>query len=571
MTNHSMTIRLEKRNASEGSPRGTVTLLSQNVQVEQKKKSQSSWWVISQKRENKELSFLRFFVLLFGVLLKPIRVSASGLLVLSLLINPVAVAYADEVITPDGVTSIGTAPSVISSDEEIATSTDEMLPLVPLVEPLVGIDASSTTAVEELVQESSSTTTPPIPITEEVQVAPAEGEIPTLTQPLEGEISDVSLATTTPELFASSTLSSSNIDALLTSSTSPLSEASDTTNESRILPTEMETIDPVAEFSAPEEIPSSISAIQNELALRAEIRKQVESELRKGCVTLDSVGYYCLENPESASVNSVYAIGFSGVSIVRDSLGGDTEISVIENGKARLLTNNAWDDSFPARDAFGSSVVWQGSPSGRSQVYYAGNDLGTTSMQVTYGDTNHQNPQVDGRVVVWQEWLDGNWEIVIGKYDHVSTSTYERGMLYDPHWTVSRITRSPEHDMFPKIGGGMVTWQAFVDGDWHVFVYDVATGRTTKLSEGDAKHENPRFAILWDERVGDTTRLIGHDLATGMDVDLTAEARTGMETPLPQIPVSPAPERGAALPLTSGTSTSTGKSQDSGDGNGGIL
>ena len=178
---------------------------------------------------------------------------------------------------------------------------------------------------------------------------------------------------------------------------------------------------------------------------------------------------------------------------------------------------------------------------------------------------------MDGDDIVWQGWADGNWEIFLAERvplesvlvgDALSPSNKSLGVNVE--WKVTRLTTNSMHDMFPSIAGGLVTWQSFQDNVWSVYAYSMKTGGTTKLSQGGAKSENPRFAITWDERTPEgRARMVGYDIATGKVIDLTDAARQVNDGGIPYHPVD-APisqENQAALP-TAGSSTTTAQKND---------
>lgn len=327
-----------------------------------------------------------------------------------------------------------------------------------------------------------------------------------------------------------------------------------------------------------EEIISQAVESRSEVMKRT-IKHELETELLKGCVSLDGVGYYCLKedmrmNGKTTAINAVTAVHASVV-----DGGSDKEIVVERGVDAITLTNNDVEDAFPSKDVGGSRVVWQSQEDGRWQIYFA--DLSSTTPvieQITHGTESNFNPRVDGDSVVWQGWADGNWEIFLA--DRLAETSYysedrlpQLNMLLgvDRTWHVVRVTQNAVHDMFPAIAGGLVTWQSFEDGVWSVYAYNVRSGMTTKLSEGGVKSENPRFALTWDERdANGDARMVGYDIATGDTVDMTQAARNVADNGKPYQPASPTPTpEPLALPAPTSSVGSTTPMKGSGaDGNG---
>jgi beta propeller repeat protein len=267
----------------------------------------------------------------------------------------------------------------------------------------------------------------------------------------------------------------------------------------------------------------------------------------------------------------------SAVSSEIISGGTDKEIVAERGGERIVVTANDNDDAFPAKDATGNSLVWQGSLSGRWQIFFA--DLSGTGtpavIQVTRSGDSNFNPKVDGDSVVWQAWLDGNWEILLADrlvptsyYTQDAMPTLNNMLGIDNTWHVSRITQNGSHDMFPAISGGLVTWQSYEGNVWSVYAYSTKSGVITKLSDGP-KSENPRFSVTWEE-VGENgeKRLVGYDIATGEKTDMTAMARGTIDERAPYVPEErhEAPEPVTLPPTTSSVGTSSPAKGGSDDG-----
>lgn len=318
-------------------------------------------------------------------------------------------------------------------------------------------------------------------------------------------------------------------------------------------------------------------------AARLAMRKEIEAEITKGCLTIDDVGYYCLKNFEGGVSPVSTTTKITGVQSLPDPEGGDKEIFITRDGESIQLTQNSWDDTFPAMDVTGKSLVWQGMIESRWQIFFtdlSGTTTSPVTVQLTHSTESNFNPRVDGNTVVWQGWASGNWEIFLA--DHLSPSSYypdgeedilpseNRRLGINGEWHVSRLSENDTHDMFPAISGGLVTWQSFQAGSWNVYAYNMKTGESTQLSQGGVKSENPRFAVTWDERdANGNTRMVGYDIASGETIDLTNAARQTPNNPNPYQPDAPISQQNqAALPPTASSGTSTPARAD-GDDEGG--
>jgi hypothetical protein len=314
-----------------------------------------------------------------------------------------------------------------------------------------------------------------------------------------------------------------------------------------------------------------LAQIENDRAARAsiareEIRREVEAEFQKGCVRIDDTGFYCLAQ-RARTWNGTIAPSdaIAAVSADPDPDGGtDREVFATIGGVQVRVTANDRDDAFPAKDALGGSIVWQEMVDGRWQIMFATIDGGIPAViPVTNGTESGYHPRVEGGTVIWQAWIDGNWEIVTAKRrdpnNPLNSDVLPPGNALvgaGKDWEVTRLTVNTMHDMFPSIARGIASWQSFEGGVWHVVARDLESGKTLQLSDA-AKAEGARLAFVWQEEdeAGDA-RLVALDLSSGERLDLSEEARRldGREkrSAIPETPVS-SPENGGALLLATST------------------
>lgn len=457
--------------------------------------------------------------------------------------------------------------SVAPAPAETPTTIEVSLPPVPSDTPVVG--ETTDLPPSEAPADVPATTDTPAPTTDVATTSDATpSDVPAADVPAAGD----SGATST---------------APIVTDVPPTEDVPPVTVEETPAPEEVEPVEVVqpAEPIAPELTKDEIIARELEsrsITMRQELKKEIEADVLKGCLTLDGVGYYCLKDDARtvASGTPSQAITAVHADVV---VGGSNKQIIAERGTEMIqLTSNAVENAFPAKDVGGTHVVWQTQEDGRWQIFFADVSSSTpTILQLTHGTESNFNPRVDGESVVWQGWADGNWEIFLA--DKLSATSYYSAdkmpqlntMLgIDSTWHVVRITQNSVHDMFPAIAGGLVTWQSFEGGVWSVYAYSVMTGKTTKLSDDGTKSENPRFAVTWDERgANGETRMMGYDIATGGKVDMTEAARKVPDDSKPYVPQAPhqAPEP-LALPgtaSTTGTSTAmrgTGEGSDTGTG-----
>ena len=361
------------------------------------------------------------------------------------------------------------------------------------------------------------------------------------------------------------------------STTLRIETASSTASSSDALIDETASTTISAPVKTAEEIAQEMLSAKED-SLRASIRKEVEDEYKKGCVSLDTTGYYCIKDRQAGINNTLTPSSVvTDVSSQEDTTTHYKQIFMTKGGVSTQITHDAWDNTFPTTDISGKSITWQANISGRWQIFFT--DTATsgapTAVQVTHTNESNFNPKVDGRDIVWQGWVDGNWEIFLAErldpaaYLPIDTLPKENTMLgIDRTWRVTRITTNGVHDMFPAVAGELVTWQSFQDNAWNVYVYSMKTQATQRLSSGVEKSEKPRFAITWDQRSdsGDA-RMVGYDIATGKTIDITSEARQVNEekTPYkqPTAPISQ-PDQAALPTVGSGATTTTAKGDSEG-------
>ncbi|MFN3301996.1 MAG: hypothetical protein ACK413_03160 [Patescibacteria group bacterium] len=129
--------------------------------------------------------------------------------------------------------------------------------------------------------------------------------------------------------------------------------------------------------------------------------------------------------------------------------GNDWEIFANYQGKEIQLTNNDFDDKFPNSDNE-NEIVWQSQINSRWQIFYLNlNDflIGQKEpIQITQTKYNNISPKVSNGKIIWQAWLDNNWEIMIAEKT-------EEG------WQIKRLTENEEHDLNPYFSQDEIFWQ----------------------------------------------------------------------------------------------------------------
>ncbi len=258
------------------------------------------------------------------------------------------------------------------------------------------------------------------------------------------------------------------------------------------------------------------------------LNKHVFSE--SDCVVVGNGEFYCVtsEDARTKTTNNTSPVVFA-----KKSDQGNKEI-YFNNGESLVqITNNDFDDDRPVYDAITGIIVWQSLRGDRLQIV-SYNTVTGVEVEITNTPYNNSNPHVQGTTVVWQGWVNNNWEIFVADATRKAEDTLEP------------VTRNVWNDMFPQVKGDIVTWQSRVNDAWKVFIYDI---RTKEISEvavpAGGSIENPRFVILVENRLtnGDV-ETYGYDITTKETFPLGAERRATQE-----IPENPAQTEPTVLPV----------------------
>ena len=301
--------------------------------------------------------------------------------------------------------------------------------------------------------------------------------------------------------------------------------------------------------------------VQGQLQEQIEAFQQEKQKLQDGCLHYEDGSFFCLDPERTNGPVAPSAGGTGTVYVQKDEAEGDGEIYLAKrgveandpsspaatdgqgaNGNANLreeepvrLTDNINDDQFPAISMDGRSVVWQSQISDRWQIMRR--DMATGLVeQLTTTPYNNTNPHAAGDMIVWQGWPsfakasegepNADWEVFVAERSASG-------------WDVRQLTDNGVHDMFPKVAGGFITWQASEGDAWQVYAYDIAQGTTQQLSTGSEKHQNPRVALIWETEESDgSRRILSYDLTTGETAPVGSRPATPNPDDLPQPPLA---------------------------------
>jgi len=147
-----------------------------------------------------------------------------------------------------------------------------------------------------------------------------------------------------------------------------------------------------------------------------------------------------------------------------ESVDGYQQVYYLYEGNKIFLTGAKFNHTDPVAD--GSTVVWQGTPNGASQIFVF--DVLTEALvQLTSAGTN-QKPSVSGNLVIWETWVNEHW-----------------GISYYDGQFVRSLTDGTKTAVRPISDGKKIIFTEEQATDWRTFSYDVATAEFTLVRQGD--------------------------------------------------------------------------------------
>lgn len=268
------------------------------------------------------------------------------------------------------------------------------------------------------------------------------------------------------------------------------------------------------------------------------------------CVSVQDGAYYCTKKSVSTE-NTARPMQRAEVFVAKDG-DGDTEIYFQNDGQTRKISDNVYDDDAPMYDPTSGRIVWHGNVNDRYQIFVY-DPADETVHQITHDGYNNTNPYIDGGVLVWQAWVDENWEIM----------SVNVGAGYDA-LEVTRLSGSGNPDMFPKVYGDFVTWQSRVNDAWRSVGLNIQTGEQTDLGAGTQGDVSAARLVLLVERRnenGDVER-VGYDVDSGDEIELGTKEKdqVPVEVPLPSPYQDP-----SAIPAPVVSTTTAPVRNDTGD------
>ena len=144
---------------------------------------------------------------------------------------------------------------------------------------------------------------------------------------------------------------------------------------------------------------------------------------------------------------------------------GYEQIYYTYNGRQVFITSSSYNHVY--QSASGAYVTWEGVFGDGGQIYLY-NVLTQSTVQLSDHGTNSE-PFIFTNQVVWRSWDGQHWQI-----------NYYNGS------TVQQITNANTSSVRPSTNGQQIIFaQQVATNDWKALSYDIASGQTSLIREGD--------------------------------------------------------------------------------------
>lgn len=433
----------------------------------------------------------------------------------SLLFQPVAFAYAEEPVTdptvveettdtPDSETAVETEPVGSDQKADLQPEIPENTPQNSNVEdnPDTTTPASApvtTDTEEEQTAEVPAAATTTVGIASTTANATDESTADVVTVETATTSTQALTATTTATQTATSPSPSNATATTSTSSATNIVELNGSTTDTVTISSGASTASTSPESmnssGAPDVEVGTSSATSTTPMTNDVSTTQTDNAFafnKNECTEVEDGSFYCQKiSSETMAENDLFAA---------PDATGDMEIYVMQNGEQIQVTDNAIDDASPYYDARSKSIVWHRLVNDRYQIISY--DVETQAeTQLTDTSVNNMEPTKNGDYVVWQRWVQNNWEIILREGE-----------------TETQITDSIEHDIAPHIRGDLIIWNVrSSDGSQSLMTYDISTESFNEIRDTDGVSvTNPRMLVMYEaqHQNGDTV-MKGFDLVTG--------------------------------------------------------
>lgn len=398
----------------------------------------------------------------------------SSVLLITLILLPLAPAFADEAIPSQEANTVVPETPVVetnATEKEVSTNSQSIVDSIQ-------IETEPVTVPENVVTEDLSTQNEIDEQTVVDQIKSGEVLVDTVVDTTEDVVttsethdeailvaSDESFSTTSAEELTVETMSSTTEEI----SNTPQDVNASTTEETV---TDIENI----EETTTDEGGTQITVTPENTVTTDENRFTFSNT---ECTTVGEGVFYCSKKEET---EKALTTDTDRVFAAVDSE-GDKEIYIEKDSELTQITNNQSDDDAPQYDQLSNTLVWHRLIDGRYQIISYDIEEGIET-QITNDRYNNMEPNRFGDATVWQGWVGNDWEIFLLEGEELLM-----------------LTDNTTHDIAPSINGAHIVWQSFENDAWKMKVYDMRT-KSVQTIEGDGggSIENPRFVLVYDKK-----------------------------------------------------------------------
>lgn len=462
-----------------------------------------------------DFSAIKSLTLYHYVYTSTVSMISVFLLLSSLLLQGIHVAYASELDVDSSVLEVDESSVSVVENEQVA-STEELVISEPIIvpEPVMSDENLSTlttkasnTEVSDLeiisvntIDDSVATTSGSTTTIEAIQnvASSSESLISEISKIVDTKISIVEEFDIDVENFPNDSVVSTSSDVTASDSDATVSDEA-TTSDS--IATLGEVVDGnMASGTFATTTYESVSVTQSDTAFTFN---------KNECTQLTNGSFYCYQPDENILSDALFAAPDGD---------GDLEIFLVRNGQQAQITHNLVDDASPYYDQRSNTIVWHRSIDDRYQI--VSYDLKTSEeTQLTHDSVNNMEPTRQGNYTVWQRWLGNSWNIVL--YDGSSET---------------EVTNDTDHNIAPHIQGSLVIWNKNnQSGEKTIEMYNIDSGTYVTVNDPDGLSvDNPRMVLIYDSLHpnGDITTK-GFNILTGEFIELDT-----LPKDLPEIPDS---------------------------------
>jgi beta propeller repeat protein len=133
----------------------------------------------------------------------------------------------------------------------------------------------------------------------------------------------------------------------------------------------------------------------------------------------------------------------------------------------------------------------------------------------TEGTTHQLNPAVDGNLVVWEDYRNGNADIY---------GSYVTNGVPSPNFVICNAASAQN---YPAVYGDTVVWVDSRNGDSDIYGYNIVTGREFAIAVGPGTQTNPAIYgdyVVYESNESGYLDIYGCDLRNGENFAITQDA-----------------------------------------------